>query len=65
MRAPWAEAPRASDHTVFHASIDASGTVNARLMPGFSRGSRRSASATSISSAGSFALAQPARNSSP
>ena len=65
MRAPWADAPRVSVETVFHASIDASGTVNARLMPGFSRGSRRSASATSISSAGSLAFAQPARKSSP
>ena len=57
MRAPCAEAPRASAQTVFQASIDASGTVNARLMPGFRRGSRRSASATSISSAGRSAVA--------
>ena len=35
------------------------------LDPGLSRGSRRSASATSISSAGSSAARQPARNSSP
>ena len=48
-----------------HTSTDASATVNARLMPGFSRGSRRSASATSISSVGSPASAQPARNWSP
>ena len=40
MRAPCADAPRASAHTVFQASIDPSGTVNARLMPGFSRGSQ-------------------------
>ena len=65
MRAPWAAAPRANDQTVFHASIDASGTVNARRIRGFSRGSRRSASATSISSAGSFAARQPSMNASP
>ena len=65
MRAPCAAAPRASDQTVFHASIDASGTVNARRMPGLSRGSRRSASATSISSAGSAVARQPSRNRSP
>ena len=40
MRAPCSAAPRASDQTVFQASIDASGTVNARRMPGFSRGSQ-------------------------
>ena len=65
MRAPCAAAPRASAQTVFQASIDASGTVKARLIRGFRRGSIRSASATSISSVGSAALRQPSRNSSP
>src|SRR3954451_8911010 len=65
MRAPWAVAPRASDHTVFQASIDASGTVNTRLMSGLSRGSLLSASAGLISATGSAALRQPSRNASP
>ena len=43
----------------------ASGTVNARLIPGLSRGSRRSASAVSISSVGTPVFAQPSRKRSP
>ena len=42
MRAPCAAARRASAHTVFQASIDASGTVKARRIAGFRRGSSRS-----------------------
>ena len=65
MRAPRSAAAPAKAQTVFHASIDASGTVKARRMPGFRRGSRRSASATSISSAGSLAARQPSMKRSP
>ena len=65
MRAPRVAAPLARPHTSSHTSTDASATVNARLMPGLSSGSRRRASATSISSVGSPASAQPARNWSP
>ena len=65
MRAPRSAAPPANAQTVFQASIDASGTVKARRMPGLSRGSRRSASPTSISSAGSFAARQPSMKRSP
>ena len=62
--APCAVAPRAKDQHVFHASIEASGTLKTRETFGFSRGSRRSASATLISSAGSFAFAHPSTNCS-
>ena len=64
-RASRSTAAPASAHTVFHASMPASGTVKARRMPGFRRGSIRRASATSISSVGTPVRAQPARNWSP
>src|SRR5216117_1327742 len=48
MRLPYAWADRAHAHTVFHESTLASGTVKAREITGFIRGSRRRASATDL-----------------
>ena len=65
MRAPCSSAERAQPQTSFHGSSAASGTRNARRMSGLTRGSRRSASATGISSAGTPVALQPSRNWSP
>ena len=52
MRAPCSSAERAHPQTSFQGSSAASGTRKARRISGLTRGSRRSASATGISSAG-------------
>src|SRR5438034_623119 len=52
MRLPYAWADRAHAHTVFHESTLASGTVKAREIKGFIRGSRRRAAAAGHSAAG-------------
>ena len=64
MRLPYAWADRAHAHTVFHESTLASGTVKAREIKGFIRGSRRRASATGISSTGMPAARHPSTNRS-
>jgi hypothetical protein len=62
--APWSRADRTQPHTVFHESIAASGTKNARDILGFSLGSLRRASATGISSAGMSDASQASTNRS-
>ena len=58
--APRCLAPRASAQTVFQASIEPSGTLNARVIPGCRRGSYSNAACGAISSQSTPVARQPA-----